>query len=338
MKKDANRYSLLVVEDNPGDYILIEDYLEEQIMGPEITQAATYKEAVNVLDKSKSSFQVILLDLTLPDKSGEELIMEMVEKAGNLPVIVLTGFTNVSFAIKSLTLGVSDYLLKDDLTPAMLYKSIIYNIERKKNLVRLQESEKRYSDLFQLSPLPMWVFDMETLRILDANNATVTHYGYSLNELLGLTIREFLLPEDVPVVEERVRSQKENKTGFYSSTSTHVKKDGSRITVEIQSNPILFKNREARLVLANDITVKESYVSAIEQQNKTLREIAWIQSHVVRAPLARIMGLIDLFQNNMVEDSERESVLEEIQISASEMDGIVKEIVSKSEQIKLNSM
>jgi light-regulated signal transduction histidine kinase (bacteriophytochrome) len=81
-----------------------------------------------------------------------------------------------------------------------------------------------------------------------------------------------------------------------------------------------------------DITEGMQHIKAIEKQNKKLREIAWIQSHVVRAPLSRIMGLIDLLMNYPDEEQSRE-LMGYILISARELDEVIHSIVSRTEDI-----
>lgn len=71
------------------------------------------------------------------------------------------------------------------------------------------------------------------------------------------------------------------------------------------------------------------HVEAIEEQNKKLREIAWIQSHVVRAPLSRLMGLIDLFSNEENDDDEKRAILSYMLVSANELDAVIKTISDK---------
>jgi CheY-like chemotaxis protein len=150
MSLDHQKYSILVVEDNPGDLLLISDYLEESIFEPSIESALTYREACEKIENNHNQYDVVLLDLSLPEISGEELINGIISKTKNIPVIVLTGYTDIQFGIKSLTLGVSDYLLKDEIGSQSLYKSIVYNIERKKISTALIESEELYSSLFHL--------------------------------------------------------------------------------------------------------------------------------------------------------------------------------------------
>jgi PAS domain S-box-containing protein len=333
---DKRDYQILIIEDNVGDFTLIQDYLEERFLSPKISWVRNFKEAKTVLLHIECKIDIVLLDLTLPDKSGEELINEITLLCHEVPVIVLTGYSDVNFGIKSLSLGVSDYLIKDELDAALLYKSILYNLERKKTQIQLEASEKNYSDLFHLSPLPMWVYDTETLRFLDVNIAAERHYGYTLQEFLGMTISDIRPKEDVPLMLERVKALNEKEATFSAGTYRHKKKNGTIIHVDIQSNTIPFQDTMGRIILANDITERFTYIEAIEKQNEKLKEIAWIQSHVVRAPLARIIGLIDLIKNEgFDEDSENEKLFGYLLNSAEELDAIIRDISKKAEEIKL---
>lgn len=210
---------ILVIEDNPGDFILVEEFLSDHIKDLQLLHAKTYGAAKKILNHSTANdLDVILLDLSLPDKTGIDLITEVIALSNNVPVIILTGFENVRFGANSLSLGISDYLLKDELTPQMLYKSILYSCERKK----------------------------------------------SNQQLLN-------------------------------------------------------------------------YVQAIEEQNKQLRDIAWIQSHVVRAPLARIVGIIDLFKNHKNSNEDKELLFDYLLESAHQLDDIIKDITVKAHE-KLESI
>src|SRR5437588_5561759 len=136
-------HTILVIEDNPGDFALVEEILLEQIEAPEISHASNYKNAKDILSARITPFDIILLDISLPDKAGILLIQDIVEISLNAAVIVLTGYVDLTFGVKSLSLGVSDYILKDELTPLILYKSIVYSSERKRIISALEISEKR---------------------------------------------------------------------------------------------------------------------------------------------------------------------------------------------------
>lgn len=143
MLTERKKYRILIIEDNTGDFVLVEEFLLEQFEEINLLHAKNYKEAFKILSEKHTQFDVVLLDLSLPDKTGGALINEIVSICVNTPVIVLTGYDDFAFGVKSLSLGISDYLLKEELTPLTLYKSIVYSSERKKIVAELATSEKR---------------------------------------------------------------------------------------------------------------------------------------------------------------------------------------------------
>lgn len=323
---DTRDYSILIIEDNAGDLALIEDFLFEEIEVPHIRHCFNFEAAREVL--LNNTFDIVLLDLTLPDKTGEELIRNILDLIGSSPLIVLTGYTDINFSVKSLSMGVADYLLKDDLTPTALYKSILYSIERKKKIIELQNSERHSSNLFNFSPLPMWVMDIETMRFLDVNQATVNHYGFSYAEFSVMTLKDIRPPEEIPHLLNSLAKAGANPEEIAREVYIHKKKSGELITVKIQVSPIQYKGRNANLVIATDITEQLKHVKAIEEQNKRLKEISWIQSHIIRAPLCRIMGLVPLIDDPTVTD--KQQVLDYILSSAYELDDVIKKITDTS--------
>ncbi|MFN3529038.1 MAG: response regulator [Bacteroidia bacterium] len=330
MKKDNRTYRLLVIEDNPGDYVLIEDYLDEYILQCELTHCTTFRDAKAFLQAKTTAIDLILLDLSLPDLGGEMLIEKMLQLTQEIPIVALTGFTDMEFSIRSLSMGVSDYLLKDELTATILYKSIVYNIERAKNLRSLRASEQRYSDLFHLSPLPMYVFDFETRQFLDVNNATLEAYGYSEQEFMQLSLKDIRPEDDAEVLEQMLVA---SDVTFHHDFPEirHKRIDGSTFYVKVKAKNIRFENRDARLVLAIDVTEERDYIRTIETQNENLRSIAWMQSHVVRAPLARLMSLASLAQQDPDGSAEYLPLLLD---SANELDAVIHQVVEKTGTLK----
>ncbi|MCF8253453.1 MAG: response regulator [Bacteroidia bacterium] len=331
MQKDSNAYRILLIEDNPGDALLVQDYLEENILVPQISLVTCFEDAQKKLNENE--FDLIFLDLTLPDKQGLDLINAILHLAPNIPIIVLTGYADQNFAIKSLSFGIADYLIKEELNATVLYKSILYNIERNKILVNLKESEQRYSNLFHLSPLPMWVFDHTSLRILDVNNAAIEHYGYSELEFKSLTIRDLRPNIEFIKLDEVLQKKREDNDFKSIGNWIHRKKDGSLIQVEISSKSILYKGCEARIVLANDISERLNHIQKLELQNRAFKEISWMQSHVVRAPLARIMGLVSLLIEEDTSETDKKEFLKHLNNSAKELDQVIFEVVQKTYEV-----
>jgi PAS domain S-box-containing protein len=329
MPTDKKEYNILIIEDNPGDFVLIEEFLSEQIDRVNLTQAKNFNEAKSILEQ-RNLFDVILLDLSLPDKKGTALINGVIKLSLHIPIIVLTGHEDLNFGAKSLSLGISDYILKDDLTSLMLYKSIVYSSERKRAAFAQQESEKRYSDLFHLSPQPMWVYMIDTLKFEDVNEAAIKNYGYTRDEFMSMTIKDIRPREDFELIEDVVFNNLSYEDYTLNNIHRHTKKNGDVIYVEVRGNAIDYKGKKAKIIFANDVTERILYIKAIEQQNTKLREIGWIHSHLIRGPLARIMGLIDLFKNHSEKVEDHGRILDYVLISANELDNIIKDITCKT--------
>ena len=202
------RLNILVIEDHLGDYILIEDYLNEEHVNIELTRATRFSEAKDHLSKNHD-FNVVLMDLSLPDAdNNESLVNAVVALAPKIPVIVLTGYADKEFGVRTLSLGISDYLLKDELSASQLSKSIFYSLERNNVNIQLGESEKKYKSLFDSSPLPMWVLERKTLQFLNVNTAAVQLYGYTHKEFLSMTVRDLWVKEELDEIESHIANKK----------------------------------------------------------------------------------------------------------------------------------
>lgn len=214
-------------------------------------------------------------------------------------------------------------------------------IGRQNTFSQLEESQHQYKELFQLSPLPKWVYNSETFKILDANEAAISHYGYSHEEFLKMKLTDFQIQEEPMFLEREITQKLKNNSSFLAEEiHRHKKKNDEIIFVETKSKALKFHGLNAMVITANDITFRKRYLETIEKQNIRLKEIAWMQSHVVRAPLARLMGLIHLIENNQDQflPIESEELNQLILATAQELDGIIKDIIKKSEQIKLDEI
>src|SRR5690606_10073344 len=189
MTKDDQPLSILVIEDNPGDFMLIDDYLLEKFSAIKVIHQETFESAIAEL-KSFENIDIILLDLILPDLKGEQLVEKVQEHSGNVPIIILTGYSDIGLARTILSKGVSDFLIKDEISPEIIYKAIIYALERKSYITKLNKNKKIYQDLFDFSPQPMWIFDPSTLNFLNVNKAAINKYGYTLEEFKKMTIKD----------------------------------------------------------------------------------------------------------------------------------------------------
>jgi FixJ family two-component response regulator len=201
--------SIVILEDNDGDFVLMEDYLIEMYNSINVVRYDTYQSFIECFDAGEIQCDLILMDLHLPDVSGLPLVETMVSRRDETPLIILTGYADLPLAKKSLAMGVDDFLIKDEINTTLLYKSIEFALSRK------------------------------------------------------------------------------------------------------------------------------NYIRHIESQNQILRKIAYSQSHEVRAPLARILGVINLLENVELTEEETKYLMEQLKVSAAEMDEIVHSIVKQTQSIKL---
>lgn len=201
----------------------------------------------------------------------------------------------------------SGNLIFVSLISVMLISKVLNGLEqtikKEANLIsRLDASERYFRNTFEANPVPMYVFDMENGKFLHANDAACTKYGYTKEEFLQMNIVD-IRPQSESSKLMDLTSMINNRD--YSGILIHINKNKEVFPVEIETNTIRFEEREARLVLATDVSERINYIQKIERQNKDLKEIAWIQSHMVRAPLANIMSLTEFLIKYPGEDTQQ---------------------------------
>jgi PAS domain S-box-containing protein len=237
---------VLIVEDNPGDLFLVKEFLKRtSLRAFEIFHADSLEAALLLL--SQHTFKIVLLDLFLPDSEGISTFEKVYKLSGSTPVVVLTGLIDEKITSEALNKGAQDYLVKGDYDKKLLEKTIKYAIERKQNQELLKQSEEEYKLLFENNPVPMWAYEVETLRIITANASAILCYGYTHEEFSKLTIKDILPPDGLL---ELIQHRGLYKTGAWR----HKRKDNAVLYVEIVSHDIVLGGIPSRLVAAYDVT------------------------------------------------------------------------------------
>lgn len=134
----------------------------------------------------------------------------------------------------------------------------------------LERSERRYRELFESNPHPMWVYDRTTLAFLAVNDAAVARYGYTRDEFLGMTIADIRPPEDVPALRASLTVKPEGVDA--AGVWRHRWRDGTVRQVEITSHTMTWEGHEAELVLALDVTERRAAERAAREAEQRLRD------------------------------------------------------------------
>jgi two-component system cell cycle sensor histidine kinase/response regulator CckA len=135
----------------------------------------------------------------------------------------------------------------------------------------LDQSEKRYSALFESNPLPMLVYDPESLAFLAVNAAALCRYGFSRDEFLAMTLTDLCTPEQAPAFLRSLPGHREEQV--QSGPWKHRRKDATVFDVELTTHNLPFGKRSARLVLASDVSQRVRAEQALRQQRALLENI-----------------------------------------------------------------
>lgn len=307
-----SKYRLLVVEDNPGDYVLIEDYLSANSFVGVLDHASTFKELTELIKNARDEYDAILLDLKLPDMEGEELIEKTVKLTSPAAVIVLTGYSDMHFSVRSLGMGISDYIIKDNLSPYALWKSIRYSIERNLMFKKLRNSEHRYRELFENNPSPMLIWNPNSHQIIDSNTEAELTYGYTKSEFLTLKVDDIQLDK----FERPIRSNQNGNPDALPNPPRqvwrHQKKDGEVFFVEVNGHLLEYKGDISSLMLMNDVTEK------IDMQEKMIENVLQAEekernrvSRELHDGIVQQLVACGMFTQNLLDEIDNPDALEE---------------------------
>ena len=142
---DSNAIKILLVEDNPGDARLLQEIFKEGKTAKfEIVLVDKISEAIRTL--TEKDFDVILLDLSLPDSKGIDTFRKISKEKPQIPVVLLTGLDDEALAVKLVQEGAQDYLVKGQINNKILLRSVRYAVERN---YKIHEQAQRKSEVIE---------------------------------------------------------------------------------------------------------------------------------------------------------------------------------------------
>jgi len=261
---------LLIVEDQRFDAMLLRRQLSAPAIGcTHIDHAETLSGAIDAL--GQCVYDAVLLDLGLSDSDGVQAVRTLNQRFPDLVIVVLTGRDEEALGVGAMASGAQDMLIKGSFETAALSRALHYAIERQRLEGGFRQSAEEHRALFENNPFPVWVYDGLTLRFVAVNEATVREYGYSRDEFQRMTLLDIQPPEEAEKLIPAIEAGK--ATGLVGYEWRHRRKDGSVFDVEINAQSINFRGRQARIVLARDITVRKRAIRALEISEGRFRKL-----------------------------------------------------------------
>jgi len=264
---------ILIIEDNPGDARLIEEYLQESAVQfqPSINIERDIKSGINRLQEGYHD--VILLDLSLPDSSGFETFEKVINVSGPVPIIVLTGLDDEKVGIEAVHRGAQDFLIKKEISPTILGRSILYAIQRSQLMQKLEKSQERLKQAQQLAHLGNFEHDLITGNLLWSEEI------YRLLELKPdqapfyfADFRKIIYPEDRGRVEEA--NKRVQRTGERQYIELRVRTQTGK-TKYLYSILDPVKNNKGQVVkifgTTHDITQRKKFEKRLKENERRYR-------------------------------------------------------------------
>ena len=187
------RLRVLLVEDSAIDARIIGAVLDGWDEGiAETCRAETLAQAVRLLRQER--FDLILLDLMLPDSTDLDTAMRTLAVSGETPVVVLTSHTSGTLGEAAIKAGAQDFVTKGQATPTQLRRAIRFAVERQRLLARLHATERRHRSLLDRVRVPVCLLDGD-LRFLFVNEALARIIDRPRPALIGEALTDFVQPE-----------------------------------------------------------------------------------------------------------------------------------------------
>ncbi|WP_321506951.1 response regulator [uncultured Methanoregula sp.] len=289
---------VLVIEDNDGDARLIEEMLSESpFISFTLVRANSLSTGLPLLNAK--DFDVLLLDLGLPESQGLETLRRVIAHEDSVPVVIITGLDNEMLGIRGVHEGAQDYLIKGQNTGFILRRSICHAIMRIQVRQALTESEARYRAMFSNMNDGVAIYtaspDFEDFIIRDINHAGEMIERVKKEEIIGHSILEVF-----PGVKEFglfAVFQRVAKTGIAESHPVSMYRD-NRISGWREN--FIYKLPSGEIVaIYEDVTERKQAEDALKQTNKKLNLMSNVTRHDILNQITVLSGYLELLKQRL---------------------------------------
>ena len=316
---------ILLIEDDAADA----DYIREILVNG--NRRAFALEWVDRFEEGlkrlrQGSFDVVLLDLSLPDSHGLGALTRLQEQGPGVPTVVLTGLVDEAVAVEAVRMGAQDYLVKGKVDRNELVRTLRYAVERHRLLVELEQrieelkaSEASVHNVLSANADGVVILDRQGI-IRFVNPAAEVLFGKTSEALLDETF-------GFPLVKGK------------ATELDVLGKRGKTTVVEMRVVETVWQKDQAFLVLLRDITERrqaekdlQQYADELKRSNEELEQFAYIASHDLQEPLRKIQAFGDRIRTKYkdVLDERGQDYLRRMQEAAARMQSLITDLLMLS--------
>ncbi|MGE5432824.1 MAG: PAS domain S-box protein [Syntrophomonadaceae bacterium] len=255
---ESKALRIMMIEDNLGDAMLIGEMLKEaknrRFLLQHNLQLSSAFESL-----SHKNYDLVLLDLGLPDSCGLETLKKVLAKFPAIPVVIMTGLDDEELGFEAVKLGAQDYLIKGQIDSNLLLRTIRYSIERKRTEEIIREKEERLRATFDQAAVGIAHVRFDGSWIM-VNRKFSELAGYEHPELMRLGVHEVLQQDDITF--------KGNASAAYSTEKKFVNK----LKCSVKWAKLTFSrvseapgNQGYLIIVAEDITDRKELEQALKE-------------------------------------------------------------------------
>jgi PAS domain S-box-containing protein len=278
MAEHKRDFKILIVEDDILDAKLLKQQLTQTSINiTRVAHAERLEETLTILTQEK--FDIILLDMNLPDSNGLETLLKVHKAAPDLPIINVTGSTDEEMGLKAVSSGAQDYLIKGRFDPYILNKSIQYSLERKKMEEETRRSEAKFRTLYESSSDAVMLLDEKGF--FDCNDAAVKIFGCKdKTEFCTKNPADLSSPkqpcgtDSMALAQQRVAVAMEKGSNCFEWMHKRLNPP-EEFPAEVLLNSMELDGRKIIQAVVRDVTERKKAEKELQQERNKLRSLVW---------------------------------------------------------------